>query len=64
MKKCENFIKFYIPIDLFQWAELHGIGLLTFAFYWLSGSDFHVFGKSMYFLLNIVSEALKWNIIH
>jgi len=40
------------------------IGLLTFAFYWLSGSEFPVFGKSMYFLLNNVSEALKLNIIH
>jgi len=37
---------------------LSHIGLLTFAFYWLSGSDFPVFGKLMYFLLNNVSKAL------
>ncbi len=56
-------ISCYSPFEsLFQFDSK--LGLLTFAFYWLSGSDFPVFGKSMYFLLNNVSEALEIKIIH
>jgi hypothetical protein len=59
-----NTLPFFDLILINVFGLLLQLGLLTFAFYSFTVCDFPVFGKSMYFLLNNVSEALKINIIH